>query len=220
MGATWVPWMRSVELRRLLAVGVPLPTPLIRLTGQWCLERVTCGRARPPPYCCAVLLSRLIRRSGGDSILACISHQPSAAADDAQSSAGFSHFGVLDVPSSTTPRPSGRKPRRAMHLADLATEAGEICRPGISSKAPSTRYRYREARLSHRCSSRGRRGAVRSGVYDPRGADSYLTVRGAPRGEKTPLSAVHRRPQQKTGEIGGLVHDQDTCLDVVPEKEG
>ena len=123
------------------------------------LERITCGRACRTPYCCAVLLRRLIRRSGGDSI------------------------------------------RRT------------------SSKAQSTRCRYREARISHRCSSRGRRGAVRSGAYDPRGADSYLTVRGAPRGEKTPLSAVHRRPQQKTGEICGLVHDQDTCLDVAPETE-
>ncbi len=110
---------------------------------QWCRERITCGRACRPPYCCAVLLSRFTRRSGSDSILACISHQPSAAADDAQRSAVFSHLGVLDVPSSTTPRPSGRKPRRAMHLADLATKAGEICRPGISSRTQATRCRYR-----------------------------------------------------------------------------
>ncbi|MBD3873434.1 MAG: hypothetical protein IFK91_11040, partial [Acidobacteria bacterium] len=38
---------------------------------------------------------------------------------------GFSHFGVLDVLSSTTPRPSDRKPHWARHLADLATKAGE-----------------------------------------------------------------------------------------------
>jgi hypothetical protein len=50
-------------------------------------------------------------------------------------------------------------------------------------------------RMSHRVSSRGRRGAVLSGVFDPRGAEAYLTVRRAPRGEKAPLSAVHRRPQ-------------------------
>jgi len=37
----------------------------------------------------------------------------------------FSHFGVLDVLSSTTPRPSDRKPHWARHLADLATKAGE-----------------------------------------------------------------------------------------------
>ena len=40
--------------------------------------------------------------------------------------------------------------------------------------------------------------------FDPRGAESYLTVRGAPRGEKTLQSAVHRRPQQKTRGICGL----------------
>ena len=59
-------------------------------------------------------------------------------------------------------------------------------------------------RISHQLSSRGRRGAVPSGVCDLRGADSYSTVRGAPRGEKTPLGALHRRPQQKVGEICGL----------------
>jgi phosphoglycolate phosphatase-like HAD superfamily hydrolase len=63
------------------------------------------------------------------------------------------------------------------------------------------------ARVSHQLSSRGQRGAVPSGVYDPRGAESYLTVRRAPRGEKTPLGAVHRRPQQKAGEKCGLEPD-------------
>ena len=43
-----------------------------------------------------------------------------------------------------------------------------------------------------------------SGVLDPRGAESYLKVRRAPRGEKTPLGAVHRRPQQEAGGICGL----------------
>jgi hypothetical protein len=32
------------------------------------------------------------------------------------------------------------------------------------------------------------------------GAQAYLTVRRAPRGEQTPLGAVHRRPQQKPHE--------------------
>ncbi len=64
--------------------------------------------------------------------------------------------------------------------------------------------RRREARVSHQLSSRGQRGAVPSGVYDPRGAESYLTVHRAPRGEKTPLGAVHRWPQQKVGEKCGL----------------
>jgi len=60
------------------------------------------------------------------------------------------------------------------------------------------------ARTSHRLSWRGRRGAVPSGVFDLRGAESYLTVRRAPRSEKTPLGMVHRRPQQKAGEKCGL----------------
>ena len=62
----------------------------------------------------------------------------------------------------------------------------------------------RLARIYHQVSSRGRRGAVPSEVFDLRGAESYLTVRRAHRGEKTPMGAVHRRPQQKAGEISGL----------------
>ncbi len=60
--------------------------------------------------------------------MACTSHRLSAAASDAPHPAVFSHFGVLDVLSSTTPRPSGRKPNWARHLADLATKTGEKCR--------------------------------------------------------------------------------------------
>jgi len=45
---------------------------------------------------------------------------------------------------------------------------------------------------------------VPSGDLEPRGAESYLTVRRAPRGEKAPLGAVHRWPQQKAGEKCGL----------------
>jgi hypothetical protein len=36
------------------------------------------------------------------------------------------------------------------------------------------------------------------------GAESYLTVRRAPRSEKITLGAVHRRPQQEAGEMCGL----------------
>ena len=43
-----------------------------------------------------------------------------------------------------------------------------------------------------------------SWVFDPRGAEAYLTVRRAPGGEKTQLGAVHRRPQQTAGEKCGL----------------
>ena len=43
-----------------------------------------------------------------------------------------------------------------------------------------------------------------SGVCDLRGAKRVLAVGRAPRGEKTPLGAVHRRPQPTVGEICGL----------------
>jgi len=59
-------------------------------------------------------------------------------------------------------------------------------------------------RTSRQLSWRGRRGAVPSGVFDLRGVESYLTVRRAPRSEKTSLGAVHRRPQQEAGEKCGL----------------
>jgi len=55
-----------------------------------------------------------------------ISHQLPTAAGDAQHPAVFSRLGVLDVLSSTPPRPSGRQPHWAQHLATLATKPGEI----------------------------------------------------------------------------------------------
>ena len=57
--------------------------------------------------------------------LARTSHQLSAAAGDAQHPAVFSRLGVLDVLSSTPPRPSGRNPHWAQHLAALAKKPGE-----------------------------------------------------------------------------------------------
>ncbi len=61
-----------------------------------------------------------------------------------------------------------------------------------------------------------------SGVFDLRGAERVRAVRRAPRGEKTPLGAVHRRPQQEVGEICGLeVHPiavrDDRIIEVHPE---
>ena len=73
--------------------------------------------------------------------------------------------------------------------------------------SPHGHEHRRAARISHRLSSRGRRGAVPSGVSDPRGAETYSTVRRAPRGEETPPGGVHRRPQQDAGEIYGLSAD-------------
>ncbi len=58
--------------------------------------------------------------------------------------------------------------------------------------------------MSCRMSSRGRRGAAPGWVFDPRGAESYPTVRRAPRGEKPPLGGAQRRPLQEAGERGGL----------------
>jgi lipoate-protein ligase A len=75
----------------------------------------------------AILLDWDGRLQAGAMGLARISHQLPAAAGDAPYPAGFSHFGVLDVLSSTTPRPSDRKSHRARHLADLAAKAGEKC---------------------------------------------------------------------------------------------
>ena len=60
-------------------------------------------------------------------LLARTSHQSPAAAADAPHPAMFSPLGVLDVPSSTPPRPSGRKPHWARHLGTLATNTGEKC---------------------------------------------------------------------------------------------
>ncbi len=69
----------------------------------------------PPLYAVLAAVPRLTR----------ISHQLSAAASDTPRPAEFSRLGVLDVLSSTTPRPSDRKHRWARHLAALATKAGE-----------------------------------------------------------------------------------------------
>ena len=73
----------------------------------------------------------------------------------------------------------------------------------VSEPASADTYGW-QARISHWVPSRGRRGAVTSGVFDPRGAEPYLTVRRAPRGEETALGAAHRRPQQEASEIYGL----------------
>ena len=60
------------------------------------------------------------------AVLARFSHQLSAAAGDLQQSAASAPVGLLDVPSSTTPRPSGRSHHISKQLSGLATKAGEI----------------------------------------------------------------------------------------------
>ena len=55
------------------------------------------------------------------------SHRLATAARDMPQSAAFTPVGLLNVPSSTTPRPSGRKHHISQHLAGLATRRGEKC---------------------------------------------------------------------------------------------
>ncbi len=55
------------------------------------------------------------------------SHHLATAARDMPQSAAFSRIGLLDVPSSTPPRPSGRKHHISRHLAGLASRRGEKC---------------------------------------------------------------------------------------------
>ena len=53
------------------------------------------------------------------------SHHLATAARDTPQSAPFSPIGLLDVQSSTPPRPAGRKHHISRHLAGLATRRGE-----------------------------------------------------------------------------------------------
>ncbi len=84
----------------------------------------------PPAVAVAVGAGRVIRpwdrKSTDDDvphcvILARVTHEVSTAADDASRPAVFARLGMLDVLSSTPPRPSGRKPHCALHLVVLAT---------------------------------------------------------------------------------------------------
>jgi hypothetical protein len=56
-----------------------------------------------------------------------LSRQLSTTAGDVQHPAAFSQIEVLDVLSSTPPRPSDRKWRWNQHLTGLVTKPGEIC---------------------------------------------------------------------------------------------
>ena len=100
---------------------------------------------------------------------------------------GLDRRGGIDQPNDLVDAFSGReRPRK------FAVEPGS---------GKDSRLKEPLACISHRTSERGRRGAVPGGVCDPRGADAYSSVRGAPQGEKTPPGAVHRRPQPEAGEI-------------------
>jgi transposase len=71
------------------------------------------------------LFVQLLMLCGRAGLLARTSHQLSAAAGDAPHPAVLSHLRVLDVLSSTPPRPSNRNPHCAQRLAGLATKPGE-----------------------------------------------------------------------------------------------
>jgi len=103
-----------------------------------------------------------------------------------------SHLGRL-----CQPHPLGRDHRRIVRGREgPAQRAPLYCKGGLRRHAVCTASSTSSlARISHRVSSRGRRGVVPSGVCDPRGAECVLAVRRAPRGEKTPLGEMHRRPQ-------------------------
>jgi len=73
------------------------------------------------------MVRSLDRPSAQPPFLTRISHQLPAATCDAPHPAVFSRLGVLDVPQVRAPRPLGRKPHWARHLAGLATKPGEIC---------------------------------------------------------------------------------------------
>jgi hypothetical protein len=60
---------------------------------------------------------------------------------------------------------------------------------GDGGTSPSSR-RLESGTMAHATDDTGERGRA------SQGAQAYLTVRRAPRGEQTPLGAVHRRPQQ------------------------
>ena len=72
------------------------------------------------------------------------SHQFPAAAGDLQQSAASTPVGLLDVPSSTPPRPSGRRHHISQHLSGLATEAGEMCGlpPACVTACPTEALRF------------------------------------------------------------------------------
>ncbi len=68
---------------------------------------------------------------------------------------------------------------------------------GAGGTSPSSR-RLESGPMAHATGDAGGPGRA------SQGAERVLEVRRAPRGEKTPLGVMHRRPQQKAGEICGL----------------
>ena len=104
--------------------GPTVPSPTNPTHALEVLHRLELAH-KVPPSIPAFLRGRLAR----------ISHQSSTAAGDALCPAAFSRIGMLDGLSSTTPRPSGRKPHWAHHLTALATNLGE--KSGLERPAAS-----------------------------------------------------------------------------------
>jgi len=90
--------------------------------AKLCLRRPNRGKPN-----ISLRFAVLVTTRGETCGLARISHQLPTAAGDEQCPTGFSHLRVLDVLSSTPPRPSNRKPSWSQHLTDLATKPGETC---------------------------------------------------------------------------------------------
>ncbi len=78
------------------------------------------------------------------AVLTRISHKLPAAADDAPCPAVFSRIGMLDGLSSTTARPSGRKPLWTRRLPALATKPGEKC--GLNEAAKESGGEWQQVR--------------------------------------------------------------------------
>jgi len=123
--------------------------------------------------------------------IACISHQLAAAAGVAPHPAVLSPLGVLDVLSSTTPRPS--EPHWVRHLAALATKAGEKCRIGrgcgATRRQPAGAPKARSGR--GRCDRRelalgGRNGRGRVAAVADRGRRADFSTAGTWRSERGP----------------------------------
>jgi len=87
---------------------------------------VACGKKVPRCRSLGPPLHRMSGIAGSWRDLTRISHHVATTARDMPQSAAFSPIGVLDVLSSTPPRPSGRERHISRHLADLATRRGEI----------------------------------------------------------------------------------------------
>jgi len=118
--------------------SIGLETPLMAAALSAGLLTLRPANGRPGWISCGFFLVAMLTRPEGlalfgfvvaaflaRSALARSSHHLATAARDMPRSVAFSRIGLLDVLSSTPPRPSGRKHHISQHLARLATRRGE-----------------------------------------------------------------------------------------------